>query len=140
MDPLTLPATLDALGEIGRYVNQAAAAAGLEKQAAYNLRLAVDEIATNIILHGYEEAGLSGDIRVMREESAKELRITLEDRAIPFDPRGKTLPSAEELARPLEERPIGGLGIFLVLNGVDRFDYQRQGEINRNIFIMRRPT
>jgi anti-sigma regulatory factor (Ser/Thr protein kinase) len=49
MKSSTVPATLDSLGPIADYVMAAAAAAGLDRRASYRLRLAVDEIATNIM-------------------------------------------------------------------------------------------
>ncbi|MEQ8963773.1 MAG: ATP-binding protein, partial [Coleofasciculus sp. C2-GNP5-27] len=61
LEPLTVSGTLDSLGAIAQYVLQAAQAANLDKKASYNLRLAVDEIATNIIIHGYEDVGLEGE-------------------------------------------------------------------------------
>lgn len=135
---LTVPATLDALSLIGQKIKDVTAAAGLEKRAAYNLRLAVDEIATNIVLHGYQEAGIIGDIVVYTEMREDALVITLEDSGVPFDPRSITQPSEEDLALPLEERAIGGLGIFLTINGIDRFDYELVDNHNRNIFEVRR--
>ncbi len=136
--PVILPATLDALSRLGQYVKDASEKAGLDRQAAYNLRLAVDEIATNIIVHGYEEAGLTGDILVQGKLNDGEITIAVEDSGTPFDPLAKKLPTEEDLARPLEERPIGGLGIYLVLKGVDKFAYERSGNRNRNIFTMKR--
>ena len=62
MKPLRLPATLDSLEQLGEYVIAATAEAELDAKAAYGLRLAVDEIATNIITHGYEEAGKTGEV------------------------------------------------------------------------------
>ena len=52
MQPLTLPGTLDALQPIRDYVKDLAKGAGLDDSAVYNLCLAVDEIATNVVLHG----------------------------------------------------------------------------------------
>ena len=49
MKPLIVPGTLASIRAIGKYVLQAAAEAGLESRAAYRLRLAVDEIATNAV-------------------------------------------------------------------------------------------
>jgi anti-sigma regulatory factor (Ser/Thr protein kinase) len=139
MKPLRLPASLDALEPIGKFVVEATTTAGLDARAAYNLRLAVDEIATNIITHGYEEAGLTGDLTVSGELSDLALTIVLEDSGVPFDPLNQRLPDEEELSLPLEERSIGGLGIFLVLKGVDTFRYERVNEHNRNIFVMQLP-
>jgi anti-sigma regulatory factor (Ser/Thr protein kinase) len=140
MKPLCLPATLDALDEIGKYVVTATTEAGLEAKAAYGLRLAVDEIATNIITHGYEEAGRSGDISVSGTLTNVALTIVLEDSGVPFDPLSQDLPGEDYLTQPLEERPIGGLGIFLVLKGVDAFSYEFVDGHNRNIFVVNRPV
>ena len=52
MDGLTVGATLESLSAIGAFIRDAAAEAGLDSRAAYRLRLAVDEMATNIIVHG----------------------------------------------------------------------------------------
>lgn len=38
---------------------------------------------------------------------------------------------APDLAAPLGERPIGGLGVFLVMELADSVEYQRDGEVNR---------
>ena len=139
MQSLTVPATLESLSEIGKYVNTAAAEAGLEKKIAYRLRLAVDEIASNIIIHGYQEAGLSGDVQVFAELEEQALTITLEDSSPAFDPRS-LLDRPSQIDLPLEERPIGGLGIYLTVQNVDKFDYQYVNNRNRNIFMIKRNT
>ena len=136
MEPLTLPGNLDSLDAIGQYVMQAAVDAGLDKKPAYRLRLAVDEIATNSIVHGYDEAGLTGTLNIRAEMDPAFLKIILEDEGNPFDPRQIPPPAHKDL--PIEERPIGGLGVYLTLKGVDEFQYERTGRLNRNIFIMKR--
>jgi anti-sigma regulatory factor (Ser/Thr protein kinase) len=138
MDPLTLPGVLDSLSEIGQYVNAAAQAAGLEKKVAYRLRLAVDEVATNSIIHGYEESGTTGDLVVRSEMDAEKLTIIVEDSAPPFDLRSLQ-DRPDHIDRPVEDRPIGGLGVYLTIQNVDKFDYEYVNNRNRNIFIVNRP-
>ena len=138
MKPLCLPATLDSLDEIGKYVVAATSEAGLDTKAGYGLRLAVDEIATNIITHGYKEAERTGDVNLNGILTDSSLTIVLEDTGIPFDPLSQNLPGEDYLNLPLEERPIGGLGIFLVLKGADNFRYEFSEGKNRNIFVMNR--
>ena len=138
MERLTLPATLDALPRIASYVKAVAADAGLDKKATYRLRQAVDEVATNIILHGYEEAGLSGDIDIDARLEDSRLVVVLEDSALPYDPR--TQPPPDDLDRPPEERQIGGLGVYLTIIDLDDFAYEHVGGRNRNVFIMSRPA
>jgi serine/threonine-protein kinase RsbW len=136
MEELSLPGTLDSLAPLREYVDRAALAAGLEQRAAYRLRLAIDEIATNVITHGYQEAGLAGDLRVETHIGDEALTIALEDTGARYDPQSRELP--EDLHRPLEERAVGGLGIFLTLTGVDEFSYSSNDGRNRNVFVMRR--
>jgi sigma-B regulation protein RsbU (phosphoserine phosphatase) len=126
------------LQAIGTYVLEAAAAAGLDKKRSYALRLAVDEVATNIITHGYEEAGLQGTVSIRADVDEQALVVTLEDNGAPFDPTTFRPPTDEELNRPLEERPMGGLGVYLAIQSADRFFYRRTRDTNRNVFIMNR--
>ena len=136
MEPLTLPGTLDSLTKIGAYVLEAANAAGLERKLAYRLRLAVDEIATNAIVHGYDEVGREGDLVVAAEVGDGILTIILEDTGPAYDPFDT--PSPDDLDQPLDDRDIGGLGVFLAVEGVDEFRYERVDGTNRNIFTMKR--
>ncbi len=137
METRSLPAELASLAELRRYVKEAAGGAGIDEAKAYKLQLAVDEIATNIISYGYKGVGASAVISIGAEIRDGALVITLEDHAQAFDPRTIDMPSAEDLAKPLEERAIGGLGIFLAIRGVDRFDYRREGDRNLSTFEVR---
>jgi serine/threonine-protein kinase RsbW len=136
MKPLIVSGKLYSLSAIAQYILNASIAARLDRKTAYKLRLAVDEIATNIITHGYEEAGIEGDIEVQAHIDDRTLKISIEDTGIPYDPT-QQLPQTD-LDRPLEERPMGGLGVYLALQGADEFAYERTHDRNRNIFIIRR--
>lgn len=138
MSPLRVEATLDALADIGRYVEAAAAAGGLAKRQAYDLRLAVDEIATNIVVHGYQANDRSGDIVVRADVDDTAVTVTIEDWAPPFDPLSRQLPSEADLSQPLEERDIGGLGIYLAVRSVDELIHERRDDRNLTTFVMKR--
>jgi len=127
---------LDSLALIRQYVTSAARESGLDDKLTYKLCLAVDEVASNIIMYGYQESGLTGLIDIHIDVDGKSLMITMEDDAAAYDPRQHELPSEEEINRPLDERPVGGLGLFLVFNSVDDYKYEYAGGRNRNIFIM----
>lgn len=131
------PGTVDSLDTLREYIGSLAVEAGLTKKAAYSLKLAIDEIATNIILYGYEAAGLKGSYTVESEISGEELIVTLEDEAKAFDPLSRELPGELDLSKPLEDRAIGGLGIFLTIKGVDAFSYAYTDGKNRNKFVMK---
>jgi serine/threonine-protein kinase RsbW len=137
METKSFPGVVDSLDPLRDYISELAQKAGLAKKAKYSLTLAIDEIATNIILYGYERAGLEADFNVLSEITEHELIIILEDQAAAFDPLGREMPDADYLSKPLEDRDIGGLGIFLTVNGVDDFSYEYADGKNRNKFIMK---
>jgi len=136
MESKIFPGTVESIDLIRQYIAELSQQAGLSKKAGYNLRLAADEIATNIVLYGYEEAGREGNIEVLHKLTDEGLEVVFEDTAAPFDPLARELPDEEDLSQPLEERKIGGLGIFLTVKGVDDFSYERVADRNRNIFKM----
>jgi serine/threonine-protein kinase RsbW len=134
LDTLTVDGILDSLKSIRDFVVQAAEKAGLDKRAVYRLNLAVDEIATNIILHGYQEANLEGTVVVSAIEEKGSLRILLEDTGLAYNPPGFI--SSDDLNQPLDQRSEGGLGVYLAQQNVDRFSYERIGERNIHTFIV----
>ena len=140
MESLNVPGKLESLSAIAKYVMAAASAAGLDKKASYRLRLAVDEIATNIITHGYEESGREGEVEIQAKIDEKSLTLWIEDTGEAYDPTQKEAVAEGMLNRPLEDRPIGGLGVFLAIDGVDKFLYERVGDRNRNIFVVNLPS
>ena len=131
---LTLPGEVNSLDEVDDFVSAAAKEAGLNPQRSYQLRLAVDEIVTNAITHGYEEHHMEGCIRLSARKTPESLVIVVEDTAPAFDPTKMPLPNNLEL--PLEERSAGGLGVFLAMRGVDRYFYERIDGKNRNTLVV----
>lgn len=142
VNSLTVSGDADQLGEslqaLRDFVVAASNEAGLEKQKMSRLRLAVDEIATNIILYGYRDAGLTGDVTIESELKPEVLRVSLFDNAIAFDPTQHDAP--DNLEDALIDREIGGLGIYLVIQNIDEFRYERVGDSNCNHFIMKRAS
>lgn len=137
MERTTFPGTLDSLAAIRQLVKEAAQQTGLSKKRAYNLLLAVDEIATNSITYGYEETSTSGVIDVLVEQLDDQLVVTLEDDGPLFDPLQRELPGEDLFTKPLAERTIGGMGIYLTIKGVDVFRHEYVNQRNRNIFVMK---
>ena len=103
----------------------------ISEDVAFSMNLALEEIVTNIITHGYEgreEYGIT--IRFSLEKH--NLRIQIKDGAPGFNPL--ELPEPEDLDKPLEERNVGGLGVHLVRKFTDNFSYRRSG--NKNIITL----
>lgn len=87
---LEVPATVGSLGDIASFVLRLAGRAALDKGAAYRIRLAVDELATNIVMHGYR--GGDGRITVRGRSGPGRVQISLADSAPAFDPVEGCLP------------------------------------------------
>ena len=136
LKPLTVIGKLESLSAIANFALEAARLADLDRKTTYKLRLAVDEIATNIIEHGYLEAGLTGEIICRAELDESYLTLTLEDRGLAYNSPQHNQPVT--LEQPLIERPIGGLGIYLAIQNVDDLQYERIGNRNRHTFVVKR--
>ncbi|MGW2701887.1 ATP-binding protein [Streptomyces sp. NPDC001340] len=148
---LRVPATLAALSDIAGFVMALARRGRLDKSAAYRLRLAVDELATNVVTHGYGVAGAptdtatsptsadasgpGGEILVTGGFDAERVWVRIEDTAPPFDPRDGCRAPTTDL--PLERRRVGGLGVHLALTSVDEFAYDRLGDRNVSTLAIR---
>lgn len=115
----TFSAILSNLGNIRSFIEKAAEELKVPESIAYNVIWAVDEVATNIMLHGY--AGQEGIIEVEVERQDNTLLVRLRDQAPQFDPT--TVPTPD-LTLGFEDRPPGGLGIYIVRKLMDQVLYR----------------
>lgn len=118
---ITLPAELESLPFFREHIKAACqGVAGLDDQAIYDVQLAVDEICTNIITHGY--AGMDpGSIILNVDLSPQFLQVTISDFGHAFEP---VEPPALNANATIEEREVGGLGLFFVFSSVDDIRYE----------------
>lgn len=98
----------------------------VDGQITESLRLAIDEVCSNLILHGYKGME-AGDIHLTVANLKNEMLITVEDYGLPFDPLFHKDP---ELSDDIEERKIGGLGVFMVKEVVDELSYESKNGKN----------
>ena len=136
MEEKVFPGTLDSLAPLRAYVSEAARAVGLDSGKTYKLCLAVDEIATNIVIHGYQEVGLKGDITAEALHERGQLTIRLLDHGQAYDLGDVPQP---DLENPLKQE-AGGWGIFLSITGVDQFSYTSTESCNEHRFVVHLPT
>ncbi len=97
----------------------------LTAKTRYVLDLALEEMATNIIKYGYDAPGERA-IEVDINFAETEVVLTLRDDGHEFNP----LECNEHAVKCLEEREIGGVGIYLIRNMVRGMKYTRAGECN----------
>lgn len=99
---------------------------GLSEKMCMNLKLALEEALSNVILYAYPDEK-NKDITIRFEITENLLKIVITDTGIPFDPNQKEMP---DLTLPIHERPIGGLGIHLVREIMTDVEYIRKGDKN----------
>jgi len=98
----------------------------VDGQITDSLKLAIDEVCSNLILHGYKGME-AGDIRLTVTDLKSEMLISVEDTGHPFDPSSHQDPA---LSENIDERKIGGLGVFIVKELVDDFSYESKNGVN----------
>lgn len=125
---MDFPARIAHLPEMLDHVKTAALQAGLNKDRIYKLELTTEEAIVNIISYAYPDDD-TGTIGIFCENSGQGIfHVTFRDRGVPFNPL-KQKPDID-VTLPLEERKVGGLGIFLIQQFVDDLSYERDGKEN----------
>lgn len=100
-------------------VEQACRQVGADDDALFSLRLAVEEVFTNILDYGYP--GGTGPISVHIDAQPGQVRVSFADAAPRFDPATVATP---KLDVPLEERQVGGWGWHFVRQAVDTVEWE----------------
>jgi serine/threonine-protein kinase RsbW len=119
MQTVRFPGRYSSLDAISEFVREAARAAGLGEQQVYEVDLAANEGASNIIDHAYGGEG-DGVIECTCEVESNGLTITLCDWGESFDPASVDEPDFDV---PLEELTLRGAGLRIIRNCMDEVDY-----------------
>jgi anti-sigma regulatory factor (Ser/Thr protein kinase) len=116
---LRVRAVMDNVPVVTRRVSEVASALGFEGQALYEIELAVDEACANVVEHAYlgEE---QGEMAVSCYLQGQMFAIRVCDWGTGFDPNAVETPDVEA---PLEERGLGGLGLFIVQRVMDEVTF-----------------
>ena len=120
MKTVQFAAKFEYLDEIREFVGDIARKGGFSDKDVYNIQLATDEAASNIIEHAYEKTA-NGILELSCGMKGNVITIILIDRGESFDPSQIPLP---DLKADLSNRKIGGLGIFLMRKLMDEVHYE----------------
>ena len=101
---------------------------GCSVKAQMQIDIAIEEIFVNIAHYAYPEAEGEAVIYVEPGEGSSSVTITFEDEGIPYDPLKNEDP---DITLAADERPIGGLGIFMVKKSMDEVSYEYKDGKNR---------
>ncbi|RLD09227.1 MAG: ATP-binding protein [Chlamydiae bacterium] len=120
----------DELSKMSESVNSFAKTNSLNDEIKHDIKLALDEIITNIISYAFDDDS-EHEISVKIHVDDKNVFIKIEDDGKPFNPLEYPQP---DTTKPLEERDIGGLGVFFVRELMNEIEYERKG--NKNILTV----
>jgi serine/threonine-protein kinase RsbW len=132
---IILTAQFENLDRVREFVAESAEECGLEPAAVYAVQLAVDEAFTNIIEHAY--GGESQErIECTCQSVGGNLEVTLMDCGKPFDP---SLVPEPNLTAELEEREVGGIGLYFIYQLMDevQFSFTKNLELGKNCNLLR---
>ncbi|MFO7585922.1 MAG: ATP-binding protein [Anaerolineales bacterium] len=117
---LTRIATLENIAVFRDFIAEICRSNGISEEITFALQLSADEACANIIQHGYQDMPI-GKIGLDIEISPTEVRLQIHDTGRSFDSRDAPVP---DINAPLEEREVGGVGIFLILSMMDSVNYE----------------
>ncbi|MEN6616172.1 MAG: ATP-binding protein [Syntrophorhabdus sp.] len=128
---IELPAEIGSLPAFNEKVTQCAVECGISQHKLMSLELALEEAIVNIIK--YASTDPEGTVLIdCSLDGEKYFTITITDNGPPFDPLQRTAPDTHA---DIDDRPIGGLGIFLIKEMTDSVSYHR--EDNKNILTIK---
>lgn len=129
---LRIPSDLAQLEVVRVFVEQQAVAWDIPQDTTYDILLGIEEMVTNIIVHGYR--GHAGEITITLRPAGDALEIRLTDQAPRFDP---TRVPAPDTSLPLEQRPLGGMGILLTRYCIDAMHHRVPVQGGNELILMK---
>lgn len=129
---LTINNSLSEMSALEPFTVQMGREFQLDQTLVFQLQLALDEAVSNIVNYAYGEATgmpvtITADVAAA-DDGFRELKLCLLDHGFAFNPLAEA-PEADTTS-DAEKRQIGGLGIFLIRQMMDKLEYERVGEQN----------
>ena len=133
MKEMTVEATLENLPAVTAWIDKALEEQDCSMKAQMQIDVAIDELFGNIVHYAYASGTGEATVRFAFDADTRMVSITFLDSGIPFDPLSQTDP---DINVPVEQRTVGGLGIYLVKKTMDRVDYRYAD--GKNILIIQK--
>lgn len=129
---LTLPNDVNTIPQLNEFLDTFCEEAGVDMETTMSLNLAMEEAVVNVMDYAYPK-GTEGSVSIEARLDDTGITFVIIDNGIPFDPTAK---EDADTTLPLDERNIGGLGIFLTRQIMDEIEYERDND--RNILTLRK--
>ena len=130
---ITLQANIDNISVVTAFVDEQLEALDCPIKAQTQIDVAIDELFGNIAQYAYNPGTGDATVRFSFEEATRMVTLTFEDEGFPFNPLLKEDP---DVTTTVQEREIGGLGIFLVKKTMDQIEYRY--EYGKNILTVKK--
>jgi serine/threonine-protein kinase RsbW len=128
---ITRAAELDALAAFRDFIAKCCERLGIAREVAFELQLACDEAATNVIKHGY--AGMNpGSLMLELRPTPKRITLILSDFGHPFEPVETDAPDVEAL---LHDEPTTGFGLYFIYSTMDDVNYYTDEQGNHLVLV-----
>ena len=118
---------IQSLPLVNEWIEQCCEEAGLGLDWVMKFQLVIEEMVSNVIFYAYDSQQQEAAIELRFTWEAGTVSILLRDWGKPFDPTAKEDP---DITLSVDDRPIGGLGIFMVKQLMDEVHYERVGSSN----------
>ena len=117
---LTLPNDVQEVPKLAAFVDEICEAVGIDMSSAMKMNLAIEEAVVNVMNYAYP-SGTKGEVRIEAKVHEGYVEFVISDDGKPFNP---TEVKDADTTLSVEERDIGGLGIFLVKHYMDKVKYK----------------
>ena len=131
MQELTVEAQVENLDKVNDFINNSIAELDCSKKAVMQLGVIVEEIFVNIASYAYPDKAGFATVQVEVKNNPPAVTLTFVDGGVKYNPLANEDP---DLELSVEERDIGGLGIYLVKNMVEEISYNYKD--NKNILSL----
>lgn len=123
---LHLTNNISEIAKLSEWAETIAEEVGLSSDKIFQMNLALEEVVVNVMSYAYPDQE-NAEFSVKAETGDNQIRFVIDDTGIPFDPTEVEEP---DTSLPIEERPVGGLGIMLVKQFMKDVTYERKGNHN----------
>ena len=133
MKTLKIEAETEKLSEVLAFLDEELETLGCDMKTVFALDLSVEEIFVNIASYAYEGGKGEAEMTLDFSETDNMFTVTFRDSGFPYDPLAKEDP---DVTLALEDRKIGGLGIFMVKKNMDEMSYEYKD--GQNVLVLRK--
>ena len=133
MKSITVEAKIEIVDKVTEFVNEVLEEKYCPLKVQMQLDVAIDEIFGNIAYYAYGKGSGNATIQIEMEDNPPKITLTFIDQGIPYNPLENKDP---DITLDIEDREIGGLGIFLVKKTMDELSYEYAD--GQNILTMKK--